>query len=369
MTPLGIALLAAVALLAGALLLVLSRGAVTRKEVEGIREELRKEVACRDAALSTQVAQLGGLLQGQFEHLTKQVGEQLRTTLEVAERSSGRLDERLDKATAVIGEVRQALGALSEANARIYEVGRDISSLQEILRSPKLRGGLGELFLGDLLAEVLPQGRYALQYAFKGGETVDAVIRLAQHLVPVDAKFPLESFARLKGAGSEEERLRTKRELMRDVRKHIDAIAQKYIRPAEGTLDFALMYIPAENVYYEVITRDERLPEECHLFPYALSRRVVPVSPNSFFAYLQTILLGLSGLRLAENIQAVLGHLSALREAFAKIEGDYDLVYKHFRHAIERLQEARDHLTAFSRELSALTRVEADGSPSLPADK
>ena len=369
MSPLELVLSAIALLLAAAVLVLLWRGRAARREVDLVREEVRQEVASREASLSGQVAELGGLLKGQLELLTKQVGEQLKTTLEVTERSGGRIDERLDKATAVIGEVRQALGALSQTSARIYEVGRDISSLQEILRSPKLRGGLGELFLGDLLGEVLPRANYSLQYAFKGGETVDAVIRLADRLVPIDAKFPLEGFERLREAKTEEERLKTKREFVRDVRKHIDAIAQKYIRPAEGTLDFALMYVPAENVFYEVITRDERLPDDYDLSRYALSRRVIPASPNSFFAYLETIRLGLKGLEVEKNIAAVLGRLGELERAFDRVEGDFRVVGKHLRDSLNRFQEAETHLEAFHSRLSLLAHVEEAGeSPALPLD-
>lgn len=369
MSPLEVALLVLVLLLAIGLAALLLRALKAQEGARALREELRQELSSRDAVLSSQVAQLGGLLKGQLELLTTQVSDQLKTSLEVSERSGGRIDERLDKATTVIGEVREALGALSQTSSRIYEVGRDISSLQEILRSPKLRGGLGELFLGELLAEVLPRENYALQYAFKTNETVDAVIRVEGHLVPVDAKFPLEGFTRLREAGSDEERLKAKRDLVRDVRKHIDTIAEKYIRPSEGTLDFALMYIPAENVYYEVVVRDERLPEEYDLSRYALAHRVIPVSPNSFYAYLQTILLGLKGLQVERNIAAVLGRLAELERAFARVDSDFRVVGKHLRDSLSRFQEAETHLEAFRSRLSLLIDADkADGAPSLPLD-
>lgn len=327
------------------------------------RDEVRDALAASQASFTAQLLQLGERTQGQLDSLTRQVAEQLRTTIEVSQRSSGRIDERLDKATSVIGDVKESLGKLSESNQRLFEVGKDVASLRELLRSPKLRGGLGELFLGDLLAEVLPRDQFSLQHAFKSGDTVDAVVRLGGKLVPIDAKFPLEAFARLREAKDDEERLRAKRDLVKAVRRHVDAIAERYIRPSEGTLDFALLYIPAESVYYEVVTRDERLPEEYDLSRYALSRRVIPVSPTSFYAYLETILLGLSGLRLAENLHVVLGHLAELREAFARIEEDYELVAKHLRHAVERFQEAQGHLAVFSQELAALTRVDAGEEP------
>lgn len=370
MSPVEILLIGLVAVLLIYLFLTRrgARAPVKAGEIERLRQEVREAIAANQTAFSGQIVQVGELLKNQLDSLTRQVGEQLKTTIEVSERSGGKIDERLERATSVIGEVKQALGRLSEANQRIYEVGRDIASLQEILRSPKLRGGLGELFLGDLLAEVLPQGRFSLQYAFKSGETVDAVICLAEHIVPVDAKFPLSNFERLKEASGDEERLKVKRELIRDVRRHIDAIAEKYIRPAEGTLDFALMYIPAENVYYEVITRDEGLPEDYDLFAYAISHRVVPVSPNSFFAYLQTILIGLNGLRLAENIAVVLGRLSELQATFDHIDSDFQLVGKHLKNSLKKFDEAERHLRSFQLQLTALAELEAEGTLPLPEE-
>lgn len=360
MTPLEILLSAFLGIvLLGTLLLFFRRpaGHRVRRDADRFREEMHGALIAQQKAFSDQLSQVGELLKNQLDSLTKQVGEQLNTTLEVSERSSGKIDARLDTATRVIGEVKEALGKLGEANQRIYEVGRDIASLQEILRSPKLRGGLGELFLGDLLAEILPRERYTLQHTFQSGETVDAVIRLAERIVPVDAKFPLASFSRLKRVGDGDARLKIKRELIRDVRKHIDTIAAKYIRPGEGTLDFALMYIPAENVYYEVITRDEGLPEDYDLFSYAVSHRVVPVSPNSFYVYLQTILLGLNGLRLAENITSVLGRLNELEAAFGRVDTDFQVMGKHLRNSLNRFQEAQGHLQAFHAQLTALTHV------------
>src|SRR5437773_3651306 len=181
----------------------------------------------------------------------------LREGLELVQRSQSAVGERLDNTSRVVGEVQKGLGELREATAKVYEVGRDVASLHDILRAPKLRGGLGEFLLGDLLAQVLPPAHFTLQHAFRSGERVDAVVRLGDGLVPVDAKFPLEDFRRLLEAADDDERARARKAFVAQVRRHIDDIATKYVLPDEGTYDFALMYIPAENVYYETIIRDE----------------------------------------------------------------------------------------------------------------
>ena len=238
-------------------------------------------------------------------------------------------------------------------------MGKDIASLQEILRSPKLRGGLGELFLGDLLAQIFPPAHYTLQHRFKSGEAVDAVIKLGHNLVPVDAKFPLENFRRIVETASEDDRKVAKKKFMADVKRHVDAISNKYILPDEGTFDFALMYIPAENVYYELIIKDEAVDTEKGLLSYAFTRRVIPVSPNSFYAYLQTILLGLKGLHIEEEAQEILKSLARLSGDFRKFQEEFELVGKHLTNTKMRYDESDKRLAKFGDKLQSLTGTEA----------
>ncbi len=217
--------------------------------------------------------------------------------------------EQQRSTTESFAQIQQGLGQLSEASRHMEQVGKEIASLGDLLRAPKLRGGIGEFFLGDLLAQMLSPEHYELQYTFRSGERVDAVVRLAAGMVPVDSKFPLESFQRMISLEDEAARAQARKEFLRVVKKHIDAIADKYIRPDEGTFDFALMYIPAENVYYEIILREEELGEEKGLLEHALQKHVIPVSPNSFYAYLQAIALGLRGMQIEQQSKEILGYL------------------------------------------------------------
>jgi DNA recombination protein RmuC len=293
------------------------------------------------------------LIHQQLGQLLGNVNERLKESTEVMQQTQQSLGERLDNAARVVGNVQKSLGSLEEANRKIYEVGKDIASLQEILRAPKLRGGLGEFLLGDLLGQILPPGHFAIQHAFRSGERVDAVIKLGGSLVPVDSKFPLENFKRIFDGATDDEKNRAKRLFAADVKKHIDAIATKYILPDEGTYDFALMYIPAENVYYETIIKDDSMGSEKSLSAYALAKRVIPVSPNSFYAYLQAILLGLKGMKIEERAKEIIQYLSRLESDFTKFREDFNLVGKHLGHAYSCFQSADRRLDQFGQKLLA----------------
>jgi DNA recombination protein RmuC len=258
--------------------------------------------------------------------------------------STAQMNTRLDNAAKVVGDLREKVG-------QIHEVGKAAAELVNILRAPKLRGGMGELFLGDLLGQILPPEHFTLQHRFKSGEAVDAAIKIGQKLVPVDAKFPYENFKRVVEAGTESERVTARKQFLRDVKKHVDAIATKYILPDEGTYDFALMYVPAENVYYETIIKEDA-GEERQLFSYALEKRVIPVSPNSFYAYLQTILLGLRGMKVEERAQEILDTLQRLRGDFERLQENFRVLGKHLTNASGAYADTEKTFTKLDAKLS-----------------
>jgi DNA recombination protein RmuC len=274
------------------------------------------------------------------------------------------MNTRLDNAAKVIGDVHRQLGEVHAATKQVQESQKDITSLQEILRAPKLRGGLGELFLGDLLKQVLPPANYQEQYRFQSGEKVDAVIFLKESMVPVDSKFPLENFRRIVEAKDDAARIAAKKQFARDVKKHIDDIKRKYILPDEGTFDFALMYVMAENVYYETIIKDDDLGDEKSVFKYAIDNKVIPVSPNSFYGYLQTILFGLRGLRVEQQAQEILKNLARLEGDFERVMGDFTVMGKHLNDSVSKYQDAQKRMDKFSDKLNSLT--EKEEAPLLP---
>jgi DNA recombination protein RmuC len=301
------------------------------------------------------------LLTEQLRVINEQVNQQLQLVNQQLQSSSGQIGQRLDTAAKVIGEVKENIGKLSKASEQIFDVGKNIATLQEILRPPKLRGGLGEQFLGELLSQILPSEFFTLQYSFSSGERVDAVVKLGERLVPIDSKFPLDNFRRLIECKTDEERKASQKMFSRDVKKHIDDIAGKYIVPQEGTYDFALLYIPAENVYYETITKDDAFGEEKGILSYALNKRVIPVSPNSFYAYLQVIVLGLKGLKIEEHAREIQSLLGGLGKDLKDFQDDFRLVGKHITDARNRFDEARSRLEKFTFRLEQI-----ETQPSLP---
>lgn len=305
------------------------------------------------------------LIQKQMEEMRGSINRlypDLTNTLQNVDKN---VNSRLDNAAKIIGDVSRKLGEVHETTKHVQELSKDISSLQEILRAPKLRGGMGELFLGDLLKQVLPPSRYQEQYRFKSGEKVDAVIILKEGMVPVDSKFPLENFRRVVEAKDEALKLAARKQFVRDIKKHIDDISRKYILPDEGTFDFALMYIMAENVYYEVIIKDENLEDEKSVFKYAIDHKVIPVSPNSFYGYLQTILLGLRGMRIEEQAQEILRNLARLEGDFERVMNDFSTMGKHLKDTYTKYEDAEKRLNKFGDKLTSLEE-KADATPALP---
>lgn len=290
----------------------------------------------------------------QFEVQAKQVSLQLANNAEVLQKSNKHIGERLDSAAKAVGGVTEKLGKLEEANKRIYDVGKDIASLQDILRAPKLRGSLGEFFLGDLLSQYFPKGQFSMPYTFRSGEKVDAALHLADHkIVPIDAKFPLENFKKMLAAKDDKEKKLVQKLFVSDVKKRIDEIS-KYILPDEGTMDFALLYIPAENVYYEVIIKDE---SEDSLSSYAFKKRVIPVSPNNFFVYLQTIVMGLKGLQVEENAKEMLQAIVRLKGDFGRFSEDFEVLGSHITHTSQKYDDSRHRFEKIGQKIENIELV------------
>src|SRR3989338_3718655 len=207
------------------------------------------------------------------------------------------MDKRLDLQTQKILESQKTIGEMSE-------IGKSMKDLQNFLPSPKLRGGLGEQVLAQLLEQSLPRANYGLQYAFRSGAKVDAVIKTSSGIIPIDSKFSMENFKKM----HEDESF--KKDFQRDIKSRVDEIEDKYILTDEGTVDFALMYVPSEAVYYDIVNSD--------LVDYAYKRRVMPVSPSTFYAFLRSVLLSFEGQKIASEIKNIQASLRAIHTETGK---------------------------------------------------
>ncbi|MBI2083391.1 MAG: DNA recombination protein RmuC [Deltaproteobacteria bacterium] len=287
----------------------------------------------------------------QLGKLTGEIGLRLEESLKHFREANKHVGDRLDNAARVVGEVQNRLGKLEVATEQIHAVGRDIATLQESLRSPKFRGGFGEFTLETILSQILPGEFFTLQYRYKSGEIVDAVIQTKEGLIPVDSKFPLPNFKRIIEAPTDEEKKSARKDFVRDVRKHVDDIV-KYIRPEEGTLPFALMYIPAENVYYETIIKEDEVGSE--FLDYAQKKRVFPVSPNSFYAYLQTIAIGLRGMKIEEWAKTIDANLQSLKQDLGRFVEEFSQVGGHLKNLRLKYESAEKRLERFQDDLTTL---------------
>lgn len=274
-----------------------------------------------------------------METATAQVDQKLSDNMK-------NFNNRLDRAAFIIAQVQKNIGEFSE-------IGRSMKDLQELLQSPKLRGNIGETILNDLLTQYLPKEIFALQYAFKSGDKVDAVIKTTQGLISVDAKFPIDNFRKMMTEHTEQQRDKYKKEFLRDVKKHIHDISGKYIQPSEKTVDYALMYIPSESIFYEIINTIE-------LFDYAHAERVLIVSPMSFYAYLKVILMSHQGQHIEKRATEISALLASLKIDYTKADESLSTLNRHITNAYNQVNVFSKFFIGFGQKLELSDMIEKE---------
>lgn len=306
--------------------------------------ELRKPQT--DQALLEWLKAMQGSLETTNQTINKSLHANSSTMVQTLQENSKQLNERLDKAAAVIRDVGKEVGEMSE-------IGRSMRELQDFLKSPKLRGNIGEQVLTDLITQVFPKHSFHLQYQFRSGEKVDAAIQTDGGILPIDAKFPMENFQKLAKAKTEEEIKMYRSAFTRDIKKHIDTIAKKYILPEEGTFDFALMYVPSESVFYEVVNMDD-------IVNHAKSQRVYVVSPSTLYAHLQTILLSFEGRKIEEQSKEVFRLLRALQIDYEKVSDSMDVLGKHMGNASNQYNNVTKGFSTLGQKLASAKHLSAE---------
>ncbi|MDP2933505.1 MAG: DNA recombination protein RmuC [bacterium] len=271
----------------------------------------RAEKPADDASLKVMMEWMKEIKSG-----TETTRESMQNTILETNKSIG---ERLDNAGRVISALTKELGQMSQ-------IGPDIRKLSETLASPKMRGNFGEEMLENLLSPILPRSHYEFQYKFKNGEAVDAIVRVGEKILSIDSKFSMENYRLLKDAKTDDASEALKKTFLRDVKKRIDEIHKKYILPQENTFDFAMMFIPSEGVFSEVL-------EDLGTSAYAREKHVYLVSPNSLYHSLQIIMLSLRGQKINEAAQQILAMIAGIKQESEKFGRNLDVLTTHIKNA------------------------------------
>lgn len=270
-------------------------------------------------------------------------------------------------------EVVKGVTETKESTKQVFTIAEQLNNLEKVLKNQKQRGNLGEASLELVMSNILPPGAYAMQYEFPGGETVDAIIRTKEGFIPVDAKFPLENYTRLHDEKDDERRAEYEEAFKRDLKRRIDETS-KYVRPKDGTLPFAFMYIPAEGIYYDLLNDGIGAVNTRSLLDYAQNdKKVIIVSPTTFAAYLQSVLYGFKAFKIeeqakdiAKNVEALGRHLKAYEDYYKKLGSSLSTTVNHWNAGYKELGKVdKDVLRitgdAVEIEVSAIERPLLEG--------
>lgn len=226
----------------------------------------------------------------------------------------------------------------------ILDLQKNIAEFSNFLSSPKLRGNVGEQVLKELLKQFLPTHAFELQYSFKSGEKVDAAIKTSGGIIPIDSKFPMENFRKMQDDPT------FKKTFVSDVKRHIDDISRKYILVDEGTVDYALMYIPSESIYYEIVNNSD-------LFDYSTEKRILMVSPSTFYAYMKAILMSFEGQKIEAQAKEILSSLRAIQKDYEKAQDNLGILQKHLTNAYNMMGNVFSSFGSLGQKISSTQRL------------
>lgn len=294
--------------------------------------------------MKTSVDKNSDVLEKQLHNQRTSLEERLKQQTERMDKQTKLIWERLTEAQKVIGDVNKQIGG-------IEEFGKDIKDLSNVLKSPKLRGGLGEQFLNELLANALPHELFRVQYEFKDGSKCDAAILTEKGIIPVDSKFSLENFRAMVEAERDETREKYRKEFVKDVKKRIDEIATKYLKPDEGTTDFALMYVPSETVYYDIIVNNIEVEE------YSQQKNVFITSPSTLFSKLKIFLAVYQQFELQKHAQEILKALASIKIEAVKFDDELSVLEKHISNASKASENVRSKYTKLFGKIENVNEI------------
>src|SRR5882672_4037306 len=339
--------------------------------VETQMNELRRDLQTMATAQAQsagqsagQIAAIGQSVAQRLDSVTKTLQDGVSQSAQIAAQSQSAMATELKNSHQTLGEIQKQLGAVQLAGSQMSQATQ---TLQDILGGAKTRGTLGEVTLERLLEDCLPRDRYETQYRFRSGEIADSVIHLRDKLLPIDSKFPLDAYRRIVEEGED-----ARKAFATAVKNHADAISKKYVLPDENTLPVALMFVPSETVYYELLMTSDA--KSVPLDEYCRTRNVVAVSPNTLYAHLQVILMGLQGMQIEENAKRMQKNLAGLQSQFEKFADPFGKIGTHLKNAVQSYAEAEKRLEKAESAIGSMLgssaeqlEVEFPSQPALPA--
>ena len=331
--------------LLGLLLRLLLQNAQEQKKGEALESqfnELRRDLwnlSNTQAERTAKIETLAGTVATRLEAVTTAVQKGVRDSAEVTSQLTSQaqsaMSNELKNTREQINQIQQQLGQVQQAGQQMHDTA---SKLESILGGAKNRGTFGETTLERLLEDSLPRSQYTLQYNFRSGKSADAVIHLRdKKIMAIDSKFPLDAFQRLE-VEDEQSRKEARKDFVNAVKNHANSIAEKYIVPDEGTLELALMFVPSEAVYYELLRSTDS--KEIAVDAYCRTKKIVPVSPNTLYAHLSVIAMGLRGMQIEENAKRLSANLDGLRKHLENFSEPFDKIGKHLNNAQQCFTEA-----------------------------
>ena len=355
-------LIAGLIIVAALVAWVALQNAQSQRRTQGVESqmtELRRDLqtmATAQAQSAGQIASIGQSVTQRLDSVTRTLQDGVSQSAQISAQSQAAMANELKNSQQTLGEIQKQLGAVQLAGSQMSQTAE---TLQNILGGAKTRGSLGEVTLERLLEDCLPKNRFARQHRFSNGEIADAVIFLRDKLLSIDSKFPLDAYRRIAEEGEE-----ARRAFATAVKNHADAISKKYVLPEEATLPVALMFVPSESVYYELLMTTDA--KSTPLDEYCRSKNVVAVSPNTLYANLQVILMGLQGMQIEENAKNLRANLAGLQSQLRKFVDPFEKLGTHLKNAAQSYAEADKRFEKAETSVEAL--LAGDSVPQIPAD-
>ena len=272
--------------------------------------------------------------------------------------------DQIEKINKQLRDVTEKLTKVDEANRRVVEFSSQLKDLQDILKNPKQRGILGEYYLEETLKNVLPPNSYQMQYGFKDGTIVDAIVKVKEKIIPVDSKFSLDNYEQLINCKDSQQREVFKKQFKQDLKKRIDETS-KYVKPAEKTVDFAFMFIPSESIYYDLLTSKvgtgTSQVSSRDLIDYAFKKHVIIVSPTSFLAYLQTVLQGLRALEIEESAKEIQKNVEKLGKHIDSYEDYHQRLGNSLSTTVNHYNKSAKEFKKVDKDVMKITEGEEGG--------